>query len=153
MLNPATISMLGSHRNVALLRSGQLAEVDAENVAEGLESMGKRDLRALSSRLQVLTMHLLKYQYQPGQLSKSWLTTIDHQRDEIDDFLLDSPSLRHAMTAALDALYPKAVRDACREMGLPASTFPDACPYPLDLLIAPGFLPEAEARLTPPGTP
>jgi hypothetical protein len=153
MLNTATYDQdfyAWITRNVELLRSGQLAEVDAEHVAEELESMGKRDLRALRSRLQVLTMHLLNYQYQPGRLRKSWLTTIDHQRDEIDALLLDSPSLRPALAAALDTLYPKAVRDACRETGLPASTFPDTCPYPLDRLIAPDFLPEAVAGLTPP---
>jgi len=51
-------------RNVELLRSGHLSEVDAEHIAEELESMGKRDLRQLRSRLQVLTTHLLKCQYQ-----------------------------------------------------------------------------------------
>ena len=93
-------------RNLAWLRSGQLAEVDAEHIAEELESLGKRDLRALRSRLQALTMHLLKYQYQPGRLSKRWLTTIDHPRDEIDALLLDSPRPRSALAAALDTLYP-----------------------------------------------
>ncbi|WP_295886958.1 DUF29 domain-containing protein [uncultured Thiohalocapsa sp.] len=42
--------------NVQLLRSGRLSEVDAEHVAEELESMGKRDLRQLRSRLQVLIL-------------------------------------------------------------------------------------------------
>ncbi|RKT46042.1 DUF29 family protein [Thiocapsa rosea] len=37
-------------RNVALLRAGRVSEVDAENIAEELESMGKRDLRQLRSR-------------------------------------------------------------------------------------------------------
>ncbi|NEO26601.1 MAG: DUF29 domain-containing protein, partial [Kamptonema sp. SIO4C4] len=47
-------------KNVELLRSGNLAEIDAEHIAEELESVGKRDLRELRSRLQVLVMHLLK---------------------------------------------------------------------------------------------
>jgi hypothetical protein len=82
MLNTATYDQdfyAWITRNVELLRSGQLAEADAEHVAEELESLGKRDLRALRRRLQVLTMHLLNYQYPPGRLSKSWLTTIDHR--------------------------------------------------------------------------
>ena len=85
---------------------GGQAEVDAKHVAEALASLGKRDLRALRRRLQVLTLHLLNYQYPPGRLSKSWLTTIDHQRDEIDALLLDSPRPRSALAAALDTLYP-----------------------------------------------
>jgi hypothetical protein len=133
-------------RNVELLRSGHLSEVDAEHIAEELESMGKRDLRQLRSRLQVLTTHLLKCQYQPDLQGKSWLTTIDHQRDEIEALLLDSPSLRTAMEDALATIYPKAVRDACREAGLPETTFPATCPYRLDQIVDPNFLPEGLDR-------
>ncbi|QVL49292.1 MAG: DUF29 domain-containing protein [Thiocapsa sp.] len=133
-------------RNVALLRAGRVSEVDAENIAEELESMGKRDLRQLRSRLQVLTMHLLKWQFQPELQSKSWLATIDHQRDEIEALLLDSPSLRPSLGAALAMIYPKAVRDASRESGLPEMAFPDTCPYRLDEMLAPGFLPESGRR-------
>ena len=46
-----------------LLRDGRLTEIDGEHIAEELESMGKLDLRQLRSRLQVLVMHLLKWQY------------------------------------------------------------------------------------------
>ncbi len=136
-------------RNVELLRSGHLSEVDAKHIAEELESMGKRDLRQLRSRLQVLTMHLLKWQYQRDLQSKSWLTTIDHQRDEIEALLLDSPSLRTAMEDALAMIYPKAARDACRETGLPEAAFPATCPYRLDEIVDPNFLPDGLDRLSP----
>lgn len=36
---------------MALLRSGHLAEIDAEHIAEELDSLGKRELRQLRSRL------------------------------------------------------------------------------------------------------
>ncbi|EGV17318.1 DUF29 domain-containing protein [Thiocapsa marina] len=130
-------------RNVALLRAGRVAEVDAEHIAEELESMGKRDLRQLRSRLQVLTMHLLKWQFQPDLRSKSWLATIDHQRDEIESLLLDSPSLRSSLDDALTMIYPKAVRDASRESGLHETAFPNTCPYTLEEILSPGFLPES----------
>lgn len=128
-------------RNVELLREGRLSEIDAEHIAEELESMGKRDLRQLRSRLQVLVMHLLKCQYQPERQGTSWVKTIDHQRDEIEALLLDSPSLRGALTTSLAQIYPKAVRDACRETGLPCETFPECCPYTLDDILDEGFLP------------
>jgi len=128
-------------RNVELLRAGSLSEIDAEHIAEELESMGKRDLRQLRSRLQVLTLHLLKWKYQPDLRGSSWLATIDHQRDEIDALLLDSPSLRSGLDRALALVYPKAVRDACRETGLPEASFPQTCPWRLDEILAPGFLP------------
>ena len=86
--------------NVQLLRSGRLSEVDAEHVAEELERMGKRDLRQLRSRLQVLIMHLLKWEHQPDKRGPSGLRSIDHQRDEIEALLLDSPSLRPRLAEA-----------------------------------------------------
>jgi hypothetical protein len=129
-------------KNVELLRSGQLAEVDLEHIAEELESMGKRELRQLRSRVQVLVMHLLKWKYQPDKQSKSWLTTIDHQRDEIEALLLDSPSLRGQLDNALDMVYAKAKRDASRETDLPEEAFPEYCPFQLAEILDQGFFPE-----------
>ncbi|MEQ8541421.1 MAG: DUF29 domain-containing protein [Coleofasciculus sp. D1-CHI-01] len=129
-------------KNVELLRRGCLSEIDVEHIAEELESMGKRDLRQLRSRLQVLVMHLLKWQYQPDKQSKSWLVTIDHQRDEIETLLLDSPSLRSELEQGLARVYPKAVRDACRETGLPETTFPLSCPFEIEEILAQEFLPD-----------
>jgi hypothetical protein len=128
--------------NVTLLRAGRLSEIDAEHIAEELESMGKRDLRQLRSRLQVLVMHLLKWQFQPERRGTSWLRTIDHQRDEIESLLLDSPSLRPDLEAALTLIYPKAVRDAGRETGLSPSIFPTICPYSLGEILDTEFLPD-----------
>ncbi|NJK28156.1 MAG: DUF29 domain-containing protein [Coleofasciculaceae cyanobacterium SM2_3_26] len=131
-------------QNVALLRSGNLAQADIEHIADELESMGKRDLRQLRSRLQVLLMHLLKWKYQPDKQTKSWRATIDHQRDEIEALLLDSPSLRGHLHQMLDSVYPKAVRDAVRETGLAAGMFPQACPFELSEILEERFLPDTE---------
>ncbi|NET59674.1 MAG: DUF29 domain-containing protein [Symploca sp. SIO2E6] len=130
------------NKNVALLRDGRLAEIDVEHIAEELESIGKRDLRQLRSRLQVLVMHLLKWQYQPEKPSKSWLATIQHQRDEIEALLMDSPSLRGQLEPGLEMIYPKAVRDASRETDLPEAGFPLSCPFEIEEILAQGFLPD-----------
>ena len=55
-----------------LLRSGELSTIDAANIAEEIESMGRSDRRELKSRLVVLAMHLLKWRHQPGARSRSW---------------------------------------------------------------------------------
>jgi hypothetical protein len=44
-----------------LLRSGEFSELDIENIAEELESMGRSDKREIESRLTVLLAHLLKW--------------------------------------------------------------------------------------------
>ena len=59
-----------------LLRSGELTAIDAVNIAEEIESMGRSDRRELRSLLVVLVMHLLKWRHQPGARSRSWSATI-----------------------------------------------------------------------------
>ena len=63
-------------QNARLLREGKLTKLDAEHIAEELESMSASERRELLNRLQVLLSHLLKYQYQPERRSKSGL---DHE--------------------------------------------------------------------------
>ncbi len=128
-------------QNVELLRNGQVAEIDLEHIAEELESMGKRDLRELRSRLQVLVMHLLKWKYQSDKQTRTWMTTIDHQRDEIETLLLESPSLREHLDSALEMIYIKAKRDAYRETNMPEKFFPKHCPFELTEILDQSFFP------------
>jgi hypothetical protein len=129
-------------KNVELLRSGQFGEADLEHIAEELESMGKRDLRELRSRLQVLIMHLLKWKYQPDKQSKSWSRTIDNQRNEIENLLIDSPSLRGQLTIALGIIYAKAKQSAYQETYLQEDLFPKDCPFQLTEILDQYFFPD-----------
>lgn len=65
---------------VKQLKAGNFHEIDFGNLIEELESMGKNNQRELKSRLAVLLMHLLKWQYQASKRSNSWLNTIREQR-------------------------------------------------------------------------
>ena len=47
-----------------LLKQGRLTELDLENLIDEIETMGKRENKALRSNLEVVLMHLLKYKYQ-----------------------------------------------------------------------------------------
>ena len=49
----------------ALLRAGRLDQIDIENIAEEIESLGKSFANELRSRYGTLVMHLLKWQFQP----------------------------------------------------------------------------------------
>ena len=77
-----------------LLRSGNFSAIDAANIAEEVESMGRSDRRELKSRLVGLIMHLLKWCHQPAARSRSWSATIDEQRLQIEGLIDKSPSLR-----------------------------------------------------------
>jgi hypothetical protein len=106
-----------------LLRDGELADVDAENLAEEIESMGKSDRREIRSRLVILLTHLLKWQFEPNERSPSWSGTIREQRSQIELVLGDSPSLRSFPAEVLEAAYRKSRLDAADETGLGQSVF------------------------------
>ena len=65
-----------------LLRDGELADIDVENLAEEIESMGRSVRRELRNRLALLIMHLLKWRFQPAFRSRSWSSTIIEQRNQ-----------------------------------------------------------------------
>jgi Domain of unknown function DUF29 len=123
---------LWTQQQADLLRQGALSQVDAVNLAEEIESMGKSDRRSLESHLYIVLMHLLKWQYQPERRGNSWESSIDNGRDAIRRLLKDSPSLRpQAPTLAVEE-YPGARRKAAKETGLPLNTFPEHCPFTVD---------------------
>lgn len=116
----------------ALLRQGKLAEVDLENIAEEIESMGRSDRRAISSHLRNVLLHLLKWQYQPERRSTSWRSSIRNGRHEMVSLLKESPSLKPQVAAIASEEYPVARDNAADETGLPPATFPAACPFTVE---------------------
>lgn len=52
-----------------LLQQGKFDELDIEHLIEEVEDFGKRDRRALCSNLEMVLLHLLKWQFQPEQRS------------------------------------------------------------------------------------
>lgn len=127
--------------NARLLRQGHLNQIDALNLAEELENMGKSQRQALISRLAVLLMHLLKWQYQPQRRSRSWELTIIEQRREILDLLEDSPSLKHELEIKLVKAYQRALIKAEQETGISYTHFPMTCPYSLEQILSEQFYP------------
>jgi hypothetical protein len=135
-----------TQQQAQLLKNGQLNLLDIESLIEELETMGANEKRTLMSRLEVLLMHLLKWQYQPTLQSRSWLLTIEEQRERISDHLADNPSLKNpdALQAALDKAYQYAVRSAEKETGLARSVFPKSCPYRLEQIMDIAFYPDGQ---------
>ena len=121
-----------STRQAKLLRSGNLKKADIENIAEEIEGMGKSEKRELISRLKVLYLHLLKWDYQPERQSRSWVNTITLQRMEIFDHIEDSPSLKSQLSEVIVKAYCRARIEASSETGQSKDTFPEDCPYSFD---------------------
>ena len=131
-----------ANEQAALLRAGKLMEADIQNIAEEIESMGRSEKRELVSRLTVLLLHLLKWQFQPGLRGTSWRLSIENTRYQLEEHLEDNPSLRSQLDQVMRNAYRRAQNDAVSETGLARNTFPDDCPYTFDQAISLGFWPE-----------
>jgi hypothetical protein len=125
----------------ALLRAGRLNEIDRENIAEEIESVGKSERRTLESHLARLMMHLLKWEYQAERRGRSWANSIESSRMKLRRVLRDNPSLKPALADMIAETYPEARLDASDETGLPKTVFPADCPWPFDQMMADGFWP------------
>ena len=133
--------VLWTERQAALIRAGQLDLVDWENVAEEIESLGISDRRQLRHRLEVLMMHLLRWQFQPMHRSGSWQSTIRVQRWRIERLLKESPSLRREVADLSREEYAAARDGASAETGFALRTFPKTSPYTAEQILDEGFCP------------
>jgi hypothetical protein len=125
----------------ALLRSGKLTAIDALNIAEEIESMGRSERNELQSRLAVLLAHLLKWQFQPERRGHSWEATIKLQRSKVQNLLRNSPSLKHAFNDEdfLRTLWLHATVIAGEQTML---DMPETWIWPLDVVLDDDFWPE-----------
>ena len=121
---------------VALLRAGRLSEVDALNVAEELGDVGRSEFRSLESAIAVLTMHLLKWDFQPNRRSLSWELTVHEQRERIADVLADNPGLKARLDDAVSRGYKYGRIEALKVTKLPKVALPTACPYSYDEIMS-----------------
>ncbi|WP_414552713.1 DUF29 domain-containing protein [Anabaena sp. CCY 0017] len=124
-----------------LLRERQIHQLDWQKIAEEIEDMGRSEKRQLASRLEILIMHLLKWQFQPNLRSRSWQLTIKEQRLRLEQLLQENPSLKSHLTEILDKVYPLATISAEKETAL--SSFPETCSYSLTEILSADFFPES----------
>lgn len=132
-----------TQQQAVALAAGHVAELDLANLAEEIDSLGRRDRRTLGSRLDVLGLHLLKWRYQPEkrQRGHSWERTILEQRRRIRRLLRDSPSLKAEVWSMIEEEYLSVRRQAATETGLPLTTFPSICPWTVEQLLDDTFFP------------
>lgn len=115
------------------------ADLDWLNIAEEIEAVSRGERRELRNRMARLLQHLLKWEYQPDQRSRSWRSTIDTQRREIKQVLDENPSLRQTMPMMVEKAYPAARIAAMEETGL--LKLPETSPFDAEQALD-GRLPE-----------
>jgi hypothetical protein len=139
-----------TQEQAALLREGAVHALDLANLAEEIESVGKRDRRALGSHLRNLILHLLKWQYQPsGRVTgHSWRSSIRNARAEIAVLIEDSRGFEHEVPRLIERWYPLARLDAADETRLPLLTFPDTCSWTKAEILDQDFWPGEASNTT-----
>jgi hypothetical protein len=122
------------------LRRRAINELDFDNLAEEIESVGRSERREIRSRLEILLIHLLKWRYQPEKQSASWRASISEARRRIEDVLADNPSLRSFPAEALANAYRLAIlNEAIRRLEL--MHLPEACPWAIEDVLRDDFWP------------
>ena len=128
------------------LRRVKPDHVDWENLAEEVESLGRSDKRAIGSDLKIVLEHLIKWKFQPEKRSDSWSDSIEERRDRIARIIEDSPSLAATPGEVLAREYRKARRKALRDTKLAPARIPAACPFKVEEVLDPEYLPDSEQR-------
>ena len=117
---------------VSLLRERRFDELDLPNLIEEVEDVGKSEFRAFVSAIELILLHMLKWDYQPERQSRSWRNTIHAQRRAVHDILVDNPSYKARIAEAVRRAYNPVPFIVERETTVPASRLPEQCPYGWD---------------------
>ena len=117
-------------------------KVDVEHLVEEIESLGSEQEHAVESHLANLLVHLLKWRYRPERRGKSWRQSILVARQRMARRLKRNPSLRPRLPFLLIDAYIDARALAASQTELPLDIFPDQCPWTVEQLQDPDFLPE-----------
>lgn len=129
-----------------LIRAGHLDQIDIENVAEEIESVGRSELREALSYVEKILLHLTCLKFSPArQPRKHWKKESRNFRDLLEASLRDSPSLKRKIEEQFDLPWRRARRDALEKleedgiMHVPAES-----PFILDQVLHEDYFPEID---------
>jgi hypothetical protein len=123
------------------LRARAHNDIDWENAAEEIDSVGRSQKHEIRNRMKVLIQHLLKWQFQPAGRSNSWQSSISEQRTHISGIISDSPSLASFPLEAAAWAFPHARRAMLIETRLASADVPTSCPYTVAEMLDEAFMP------------
>jgi hypothetical protein len=126
--------LLWTEDMVAKLKVKNFDQVDIENLIEEIESLGRSEKREIKSRLKILLEHLLKRIYiNMPDCFNGWENTIEEQREEIIEELMDSPSLKRFWDELFDLSWQGALRKVRKEYQPKGFKFPDQWQFSRDI--------------------
>ena len=125
------------------------SELDFDNLAEEIESVGGNNKREVKSRLTTILIHLLKIAYSPAyEPLNGWRGTVRTQRSDLISLLEQSPSLGNIARERFADAYRDAVEETrLSHIDLTLAPIPSECPFDLDAqVLDPDWLPEPRIR-------
>ena len=121
-------------KTVDNLNNQNYQEIDWKNLIEEVKCLGKSEQRALRIYLTRLLEHLLKRCYVDlPQCYKGWETEIRNFRNEIEEILIDSPSLKNYLFKVHSFCYQKAWKNIKEDY--PDINFPTTFTFDIDNLL------------------
>ena len=120
-------------------------DLDFENIAEEIDSLGRSNRRQLINRLEELDNHLLKLAFSLAwEPRRQWKNSVRGQRIDIAELLEESPSLKPFLVEALEKAHRAAVRsfDDEKLIELTMPPLASTCPFDLDQMLDPDWWPE-----------
>jgi Domain of unknown function DUF29 len=112
---------------VKQLKLEDFSQVDLDNLIEEIESLGKRDKRALENRLITLFEHALKRRCVPlPECYRGWELTLNRTQQKLNQILDDSPSLSNFCQQIILDCYQKALDNMRIEYD---NEFPEISPF------------------------
>jgi Domain of unknown function DUF29 len=101
----------------AAAHAGSNRQLDWENLAEEIESLGKSDRRELHSQIYRIIRHLAKLQFSPASDPRQgWRDSVRDARMQAELVLADSPSLKPQLEPIAAKENPSALRRAIADL-------------------------------------
>ncbi len=142
---------LWTEKTIQQLETGAFAEIDYEHLIQELNDLGSSNKNALYCYLKQLLLHLLKIQYwhtERESCFRGWDVEVDNFRDQIEQILKNSPSLRNYLVEIFDPVYKKSRRTFLKETGTNSQSIPEQSPFTLEQFRDEDWLPW-KPNLTP----
>ncbi len=124
-----------------LLKARRFEALDLENLIEELEDLGNEKRHRVESRLEQVVRHFLLLQYWQSQRDYTkahWESEIVSFQNQLSTYL--TTNLHNYLEENLSTIYQKALRYVRRKTQ-DSVDFPQKCPYDLDDLLNPDWLP------------
>jgi hypothetical protein len=122
---------------VAALRRRAANEIDWDNIADEIESVGNAQRHAVASLLINIIRHWLQIAVWPAAAGvPNWQRGIGAWQGQLECHLQRCPRLRLEIAGALPDLYRDAIRTMYREIdGIPLPPLSRECPFTLQALM------------------